>query len=239
MSVIATALKHLIAAGVSGDDLVRAVAEMEAATPTFVDEAADRRREKDRLYQAERRHNRKSRQKSADSADDATPPNEYISNPPEPSEAKASPSPFADQIVSEWNAGPAANGARKATRLDNSRKTLLKARLRDYSETEILSAMANLAANKFHCGENDRGWRVNLGWFLKAENFLKSVEMDDGAKPASTGQFNTPEARAAFLADLADKPWAKADPPPEEPRTPGNGRAKPIGDLIAGIGAHH
>lgn len=30
MSVIATALKHLIAAGVSGDDLVRAVAEMEA-----------------------------------------------------------------------------------------------------------------------------------------------------------------------------------------------------------------
>ena len=31
MSVIATALKHLIAAGVSGDDLVRAVAEMEAA----------------------------------------------------------------------------------------------------------------------------------------------------------------------------------------------------------------
>lgn len=35
MSVIATALKHLIAAGVSGDDLVRAVAEMEAeCTPT-------------------------------------------------------------------------------------------------------------------------------------------------------------------------------------------------------------
>lgn len=30
MSIIATAVKHLIAAGVSGDDLVRAVAEMEA-----------------------------------------------------------------------------------------------------------------------------------------------------------------------------------------------------------------
>lgn len=30
MSIIATAVKHLIAAGVSGDDLVRAIADMEA-----------------------------------------------------------------------------------------------------------------------------------------------------------------------------------------------------------------
>jgi hypothetical protein len=42
--------------------------------------------------------------------------------------------------------------------------------------------MANLAANKFHCGENDRGWRVNLGWFLKAKNFTKALEMGGGVQ---------------------------------------------------------
>jgi len=66
MSIIATAVKHLIAAGVSGDDLVRAIAEMEAELPAARDAAADRRREKDRIYQANKR-----RQKSAESADSA------------------------------------------------------------------------------------------------------------------------------------------------------------------------
>ena len=41
MGQIAVALKHLMAAGVDGDDLVRAVEEMEAATPKIVDEAAE------------------------------------------------------------------------------------------------------------------------------------------------------------------------------------------------------
>ncbi len=46
MSIIATALKHLIAAGVTGDALVAAVADMEAAQPK--DAAAERRRAWDR-----------------------------------------------------------------------------------------------------------------------------------------------------------------------------------------------
>ncbi|MBM3333193.1 hypothetical protein FJY63_00875 [Candidatus Sumerlaeota bacterium] len=48
MSIIATALKHLIAAGVSGDDLVRAIADIEASIPAPVDEVAERRRAYDR-----------------------------------------------------------------------------------------------------------------------------------------------------------------------------------------------
>lgn len=48
MGPIATALKHFIAAGVSGDDLVRAIADIESAQPRATDEAAERRRAKDR-----------------------------------------------------------------------------------------------------------------------------------------------------------------------------------------------
>jgi hypothetical protein len=48
MSLIATAVKHLLAAGVSGDDLVRAIAEMEASAPSGKDAVAERRRQWDR-----------------------------------------------------------------------------------------------------------------------------------------------------------------------------------------------
>lgn len=83
MSMIATAVRHLMAAGVTGDALIQAIADMEAAQPK--DAAADRRRERDREYQAAKRASR--RQISADSADSADSPSlspspkENISNP--------------------------------------------------------------------------------------------------------------------------------------------------------------
>lgn len=49
MSVIATAVKHLLAAGVTGDALVAAIAEMEASAPAApADAAAEKRRAWDR-----------------------------------------------------------------------------------------------------------------------------------------------------------------------------------------------
>ena len=88
MSLIATAVKHLLAAGVTGDALVAAIADLEACAPSStVDVSAARRRERDAAYQAEKRALRKTssrRQTSADSADDADspPPNDIYSNPP-------------------------------------------------------------------------------------------------------------------------------------------------------------
>lgn len=49
MSIIATAVKHLIAAGVTGDDLVRAIAEMEAQSVPAVT-ALTARQERNRRY---------------------------------------------------------------------------------------------------------------------------------------------------------------------------------------------
>ncbi|MCI1143163.1 hypothetical protein MOP88_14030 [Sphingomonas sp. WKB10] len=96
MSVIATAVKHMLAAGITGEALVAAIAEMEACVPVAgKDATAARRREKDAAYQAAKRAERKTgktsarRQKSSDSADSADVgapfPNDIYSNPlPEP-----------------------------------------------------------------------------------------------------------------------------------------------------------
>lgn len=68
MSVIAQAVKHLLAAGVTGDQLVAAIADMEAAQAANrpVDEQAERRRAADRERKREGRL-----RNSADSAEDA------------------------------------------------------------------------------------------------------------------------------------------------------------------------
>lgn len=51
MSVIATAVKHLIAAGVSGDDLVRAIAEMESQMQPAEPELTKRQARNKRYYE--------------------------------------------------------------------------------------------------------------------------------------------------------------------------------------------
>ena len=85
MSIIATAVRHLMAAGVTGDALVEAIAEMEAAQPK--DAVAEKRRAYDRERKKRMREENKSGGSPPDSADIAdTPalspsPNDYNSNP--------------------------------------------------------------------------------------------------------------------------------------------------------------
>jgi len=88
MTVIATALRHMLAAGMPHDAIVAAVSEMEAATPASVDPVAERRR----AYDRERKRAAKGNStgippESAEAAESAEqplsrPPNEKISNPP-------------------------------------------------------------------------------------------------------------------------------------------------------------
>lgn len=72
MSVIATAVKHLIAAGVSGDDLVCAIAEMEAAALPPAESKEERRKRISRETSARHRASRnvtKRHQEQADNGD--------------------------------------------------------------------------------------------------------------------------------------------------------------------------
>lgn len=70
MSIIATAVRHLMAAGVTGEDLIAAIADMEAEQPK--DAAAEKRRAWDRQRKAEQREReRLSTGRPPESADNA------------------------------------------------------------------------------------------------------------------------------------------------------------------------
>jgi len=237
MSLSAAVIDALVAAGATVEQLAAAMkadlAEGEARIAA--------RRQKDAERQARSRSNRKSRHVTVTPRDARDTPNDIYSNPENPSEAKASPPPTVEiRLVEEWNAGPAANGARKAAKLDASRKNLLRSRLKDHGEEEVFAALRNLGRSKFHCGENDRGWRANLGWFLEAKNFLKALEMDDGTASPSTngGKSWTAEEQRAYVEHVAQK-FGRMNPdatPPAERI----GKPTTLASLAAAqVGGHH
>lgn len=192
MSLSSAMLEILLAEGLDGAAIVRVAKAVEAREAE--EKAARNATKREQNAERQRRFKAKKRVGNASNADNAgnalLPPNDIYSNPPVPSEANASPPPIEEKLVSAWNAGPAANGARLAKRLDGSRRTMLKARLRESSESELLEAVANIAASRFHCGENDRNWRASLGWMLKAENFLKALEMAPQARGPTAEVFD-------------------------------------------------
>lgn len=204
MGLSIAVIDALVAAGAT-------VEQLAAAVKADLAEAASRdeeRREKARAGNADRQQRYRDKRKTGSNERNAlrsvtecdAPPNDIYSNPPEkPGEANASPPPFADRVVLAWNEGPAANGARKAIKLDAARKAQLRARVKDYGEDGVLAAIANLAASKFHCGGNERGWRVHFGWVLEAKNCLKALEMADAAPVKAE-----PAPREAFEA-LCDR----------------------------------
>src|SRR5690348_11234319 len=93
MGIIATAIEHMMAAGMSGDALVSAVADMEAAVGTW--SAAAKRRARP----AARNTASRSVTRDAGDAGDA-PPNDIYSNPPSPLSSNEDRSPFSEELVS-------------------------------------------------------------------------------------------------------------------------------------------
>lgn len=89
MTVIATAVRHLIAAGVTGNALVTAIEEMEIA---ISQQQPIKVRSANAVRQERYRERHKALQSVTCNASNVTPPNDIYSNPPElsPSEAKAS-----------------------------------------------------------------------------------------------------------------------------------------------------
>ena len=76
------------------------------------------------------------------------------------------------EIMEAWNRLPVTNiKVIKGTRL-----TMLKARLKDYTIDEILSAISNIRESPFLLGQNNKGWQITFDWFIKPNNFVKVYE---------------------------------------------------------------
>lgn len=197
MSVIATAVKHLLAAGITGDALVQAIAEMESCLPGHaVDTSAARRRAKDAAYQAEkraarRRDNRQNLPTSADSAD-APSPNDIYSNPlpltPDCSDEQSIPNLISiepesptdpvlkpEHVVEAWNEMAGRLGLSKA-KLTPERRKKLASRVRCIPVEDWTEAIAAVERAPFLRGENSKGWRANFDFLLQPTSFTKLIE---------------------------------------------------------------
>ncbi len=199
MSVIATALRHMMDAGMDRGAILAAVADMEEVLKALT---TNDQPSKGALRQ--RRYEQKKRQKASESVTNdgndakpsdtdaqSAPPNEYISNPPEkPLSAKADPS-LSSQIeivVSEWN-GMAARTGCTAVRppLTGKRLAGIKARLAEHGLDSAKQAIAAVARSPFCRGEV-KDWRADFKFFVVPDNFVKLLEGGDdrSARPGDS-----------------------------------------------------
>ena len=213
MGVIATALQHMIAAGMPGEQIISAVAAMEAVNDT---------------RSAGAKRQARYRERTKDSAATAR-AGDVESAPLLPLSFDADIPSMADRTVDAWNAAAARAGLSQARPLEAGRKAKLAQRARAHGEQAVFDAIDNIAASRFHCGGNARGWKATLGWMLESPgNFLKALELGEGAARAAPAMSEA--QRSAYLAQLDARPWAKGTPT-AWPGRRGSGSPVPIGAL--------
>lgn len=88
--------------------------------------------------------------------------------------------PFSVRFVEAWNTEAKRSGLTEARPLNPDRCAKLKRRVSEFGEEALLSAVAKLGRSPFHCGENDRNWRADIGWLLRSsETVTKALELSD------------------------------------------------------------
>lgn len=75
-------------------------------------------------------------------------------------------------ILDAWNELPIAN----ITGIRGKRLDSLRARLKEYSQDDILKAIRLIKKCPFLLGDNQRNWQITFDWFLKPNNFPKVLE---------------------------------------------------------------
>lgn len=194
MSIIATAVKHLIAAGVTGDALVAAIAEMEAATDTRSSAAKRQARYREnqniRASQIVTNHN-------SDAAKEKSPQTPLKEN--KPISPKGDTPPF--DFQSEWNEAAKRSGLRLCQAMNPSRRAALRQRLSEHGPDGIRRAIAMAAASDFCRGNNDRGWRAGPSFVLQAESCMRLLEGQ-----YANGKRAANDSSGSFLASLGSGP---------------------------------
>ncbi len=79
-----------------------------------------------------------------------------------------------DDLVNAWNLIPGVAHIRDITK---SRRLTLRARLKDSSwRTNWRDGISKVTASAFCRGENDRGWKADLDWFLRPDTLTRLLE---------------------------------------------------------------
>lgn len=190
MTIIATALKHMLAAGMEPEAIVAAVAEMERDMVPAVDRAAEKRREWDRERKRKQRNSALSggspvetggNQVDADtlSAPEVSPhtPLPNPSNPIPPSPPKGGSSPTdVDRVVTAFSDMARQSGLSVPRAITASRRRSLLLRIEEHGLPAVLDAIERIGRSRFCRGENDRGWRADLDFLCQPKSFVSILE---------------------------------------------------------------
>lgn len=81
------------------------------------------------------------------------------------------------RVIEEWNKLQEVGiNPIRDIKPSSKRYQLLKGRIREYGIDEVINAINNVRNSDFLRGENNRGWMITFDWFVKPNNFLKTLE---------------------------------------------------------------
>ncbi|MCO5962338.1 DNA replication protein [Sinorhizobium meliloti] len=212
MSVIATALKHMLAAGMDPEAIVAAVAEMEREMAPDVDRAAEKRREWDRERKRKQRNSALSGGSPVEtggnqvdvgalSSPEVSPhtPLPNPSNPIPPSPPKGGSSPTAvDQVVTAFSEMARQSGLSVPRAVTASRRRSLLLRIEEHGLPAVLDAIERIGRSRFCRGENDRGWRADLDFLCQPKSFVSILEGKYDDRPLQQSQ-SPPRAQSPSM----------------------------------------
>ena len=142
-------------------------------------DAYEKKKERDRLYQQERRDKQKMliSQKSSDKSSDVAVSEEDKEEEREGEEEKERDKRDTinyQRIVDMYN--EICISLPRVKSLSDARKKSIKARLRKYSEADIQQAFINAEESDFLKGGNNRNWTADFDWIMKDTNIAKVLD---------------------------------------------------------------
>ncbi len=148
-------------------------------------DAYEKKKERDRLYQAERRANQRALiEKSSDSK---TTESSYVVISEEDKERdkekdikRIDYQQIADMFNETCVSFP------KIKSLSESRKKAIKARMNTYSVGDFKTCFEKAESSDFLKGSNDRNWTANFDWLIKDSNMAKVLDGNYDNKPKRT-----------------------------------------------------
>lgn len=151
-------------------------------------DAYERKKERDRIYQREKRAkqkllaNKKSSDKSADESSDVVALD--IERDKEEDKEKEIDinniskdilcSTFVERVIESWNS-LGLTSKLKTIKTGTKRYSMLKARVKQYSEDEIVQAINNIKESSFLMGRV-KDFEITFDWFIRPNNFIKVLE---------------------------------------------------------------
>jgi predicted phage replisome organizer len=135
----------------------------------------EKKKERDRLYQAERRaKQRLLAEKSSDTSSDIAVSEEDKEREKEKERDKESNRTDFQSVVDLFHS--ICVSFPKVRSLSDARKKAIKARLNTYTMEDFKTVFENAEASSFLKGSNDRNWSANFDWLIADKNIAKVLE---------------------------------------------------------------